>query len=67
MTDIAKAGKFRLRDRTVNRVIFRRLRRRAYRSETLQRMAEASPFGGAEVRLSAIGFDVVLAKPGPVE
>ena len=51
----------------LNRVIFRRLRRRAYLGETLARMAEASPFGGAEVRQSPIGFDVVLAKPGAGE
>jgi hypothetical protein len=46
----------------LNGFIFRQLRRRAYLSETLVRMAEASPFGGAEVRQSAVGFDVVLTK-----
>jgi ubiquinone/menaquinone biosynthesis C-methylase UbiE len=46
----------------LNRFIFRQLRRRAYLSETLLRMAEASPFGGAKVRQNAVGFDVVLTK-----
>ena len=47
----------------LNRLIFRGLRRRAYLSEELVRMAEASPFGGAEVRQTALGFDIVLTKP----
>jgi hypothetical protein len=47
----------------VNRLIFRQLRRRAYRSEEVRRMAAATPFGGAEVRESGLGFDVVLRKP----
>ena len=34
------------------------------RNLSVARMAEASPFGGAEVRLSAIGFDLVLVKAG---
>jgi hypothetical protein len=47
----------------VNRLIFRQLRRRAYRSEEVRRMAAATPFGRAEVKESGLGFDVVLRKP----
>ena len=46
----------------LSRFIFRQLRRRAYSSEEFVRMAETSPFGGAELRKSDIGFDVVLTK-----
>jgi ubiquinone/menaquinone biosynthesis C-methylase UbiE len=46
----------------LNRFIFRRLRRRAYRSEDLLRMAAASPFGGAQMRMSDLGFDAVMRK-----
>jgi ubiquinone/menaquinone biosynthesis C-methylase UbiE len=50
----------------LNRLIFRRLRRRAYSSDELMGMAETSPFGGAEVeKKSDIGFDVALTKVGP--
>jgi ubiquinone/menaquinone biosynthesis C-methylase UbiE len=48
---------------TLNRFIFRWLRRRAYRSEEVRRMAVETPFGGAEVRENDFGFDIVLRKP----
>jgi ubiquinone/menaquinone biosynthesis C-methylase UbiE len=47
----------------LNRFIFRQLRRRAYKSDELSRMAAATPFGGAELRKNDLGFDIVLRKP----
>jgi ubiquinone/menaquinone biosynthesis C-methylase UbiE len=51
----------------LNRFIFRQLRRRAYTSNALLRMAAASPFGGAEVHENDLGFDAVLRKPPPAQ
>ena len=44
----------------LNRVIFRQLRKRAYSSADFRRMAEATPFGGAEIVESPMGLDIWL-------
>ena len=46
----------------MNRVIFRQLRKRAYRREDFQRMAAATAFGRAEIEEAPIGFEVWLRK-----
>ena len=44
----------------INRLIFRQLRKRAYSAADFQRMAEATPFGEAEIVESPMGLDVWL-------
>jgi ubiquinone/menaquinone biosynthesis C-methylase UbiE len=46
----------------LNRFIFRQLRKRAYSSADFRRMAEATPFGGAEIVESPMGLDVWLRR-----
>ncbi len=47
----------------ITRAVFKySLRKRAYSKTDVLRMAAASPFHGAEIRESSIGFDVWLRK-----
>jgi ubiquinone/menaquinone biosynthesis C-methylase UbiE len=50
-------------DAFLTRAIFKHmLRRRAYSRDDFTRMAAASPFGRADIKAAAIGFDVWLRK-----
>ena len=46
----------------LTRLIFKQLRKRAYSSNDIQRMAATTPFDTADIRETSIGFDIWLRK-----